>query len=328
MSRFKLTTKIDKGTDMVEELFDGGTLKAILQGAEQSIEAHIDELNLMNVFPVPDGDTGINMFITLQAANRAVAGIADDSAALVSAAAARGALLGASGNSGVILSQILRGIAKGMELKERFSCAHFAKALQTATEMACRAVTNPVEGTILTVSRESSIIAVRMAERGASLKQILSAMVAQAKKTVKKTPELLPQLKEAGVVDAGGKGLFYVFQGMHDSLHKHITRPETLMTAIMKTTPKPVSYRYGFDVQFLVMGNGLSLAEIRRQIETMGESVIVVGDNELIRVHVHTMESDAVLDYARGVGEVTDVSIVNMDEQVTKFRQKYHYRDS
>lgn len=307
---------------MPEELFDGSTLKAALQSAEQQLEAHIEELNMLNVFPVPDGDTGINMFITMQSANREINQINTSSAATISAAAARGALLGASGNSGVILSQILRGIAKGMELKDKFTSVHFAQSLKMAAELAHRAVTNPVEGTIITVSREASEMAMRMAERGASLKQTMKAVAVQAKKSVKKTPELLPQLKEAGVVDAGGKGLFYVFQGMSDYISKRVARTRQKVISKMRTETEAFAESYGFDLQFLIMGKDMPIVRARSRIEKMGDSVIVVGDERLIRVHIHTHKPDAVLKYARTIGEVTDICKDNLDEQVKEFKGK------
>jgi dihydroxyacetone kinase-like predicted kinase len=232
--------------------------------------------------------------------------------------------MGASGNSGVILSQILRGIAKGLEMKTRFTCIHFAQALSTASEMAHRAVTNPVEGTIITVSREASEMAMRMAERGASMEQTMSAIVTQAKKTVQKTPDLLPPLKEAGVVDAGGKGLFYVFQGMNAYISKRVSRVKESKGSVAAPVSEIPTEGYGFDVQFLIQGESLSVADIRAKIETMGESVIVVGDEQLIRVHIHTPAPDDVLDYARSVGEITNIATQNMDKQVEDFRKKYN----
>jgi uncharacterized protein len=311
-----------------EEEYDGRTLIAVLNEAEKTLEKHIDELNKLNVFPVPDGDTGINMYVTLQAANKAIVKLETDSAAEISAAAARGALLGASGNSGVILSQILRGIAKAMEMKHRFSCFDFASALQTASEMAHRAVTKPVEGTIITVSREASEKALQMAKKGAGLRQIMIEVTKQAEETVLKTPELLPQLKEAGVVDAGGKGLFYVFQGMNSYISKHISKPGKprgitigKRKSIQHKQENTTSLRYGYDLQFLIRGNNLPLDIIRPHIESMGESVIVVGTDQIIRVHIHTKDSDRVLNYAKTHGEITDLVMENMDEQVKNFKR-------
>jgi hypothetical protein len=151
----------------------------------------------------------------------------------------------------------------------------------------------------------------------------MSAVVTQAKKTVKKTPELLPQLKEAGVVDAGGKGLFYVFQGMNNYINDRIARSKALVANAMKPETKLAPQGYGFDLQFLIRGNGMPLDVVRSKIEKMGESVIVVGDELLIRVHVHTHKPDAVLKYVRTVGEVTDVLKESLDEQVKEFRKKH-----
>ncbi|MFH0913942.1 MAG: DAK2 domain-containing protein [Chloroflexota bacterium] len=303
-----------------ERGYDGQTLKQALKSAERVLEKRIDEINALNVFPVPDGDTGINMYLTLHSATAAVENLSTTSAAEISAKAARGALLGARGNSGVILSQILRGIAKGMEMKERFSTFDFAQALRYGSETAYKAMSQPVEGTIITVIREASEVAMQQAERGANLKQTMTAIVSRARDTVKRTPELLPQLKEAGVVDAGGKGLWYVFQGMKSFISRKVTQMEGYKTAYRKARVSPGAGSYGFDLQFLIEGAHLPLEEIRERIGGMGESVLVVGDEHLIRVHVHTHEPQAILDYSATKGSLKDVTLENMDGQVTRFR--------
>jgi uncharacterized protein len=304
------------------EFFDGKTIKAALQGAERCLETHIDEINTLNVFPVPDGDTGINMFMTIQAANEGWANINTDSASVVSAAAARGALLGACGNSGVILSQILRGMAKGFEAKEHFTCENFAEALGTASEMARNAVMNPVEGTIITVCREASEMASKMAKRGASMKQTMNAIVSQAKKSVMKTPDLLPILKEAGVVDAGAKGLFYIFQGMSNYISKRVVADKAFEMGTVNTTGESFSQSFGFDVQFLLRELKVPVEVVRAKIEAMGESVLVVGDENLARVHVHIKNPDDVLSYARTIGQIDDLIKQNLDVQVKKYIKK------
>ena len=306
---------------MMEERPDGQTLKEALKSAEVLLEKRIDELNILNVFPVPDGDTGINMYLTLQSATAAVESLSTTSASEISAKAARGALLGARGNSGVILSQILRGLAKGLELKERFSSFDLAQALHNASDTAYRAVTQPVEGTIITVMREASEAAMKAAERGANLKQTMAAIVSQSRSTVQKTPELLPKLKEAGVVDAGAKGLFYIFLGMKNFISQRMDeRKESKVPS-----PEIKSYQtqtgFGFDLQFLVESDNLPLEEMRNKINDMGESVLVVGDENLIRVHVHTLEPQAVLDYSATKGHLTDIVVEQMDEQVKAFRE-------
>ncbi len=301
-------------------MYDGHTLKKALKSAERILEKQIDEINALNVFPVPDGDTGINMYLTMQAATAAIENVFTDSAAEIAAKAARGALIGARGNSGVILSQILRGIAKGMEMKERFTSFDFAQALRCASDTAYKAIAQPVEGTILTVIREAAEAAMKRVESGANLKQIMSAITTQARRTVKKTPLLLPQLEEAGVVDAGGKGLLYVFQGM-----KNATAKETAAatTAIAKHAEKArisrTRSKYGFDLQFLIEGTALPVEEMREHINGMGEAVLVVGDENLVRVHIHTHKTKAVIRYCSTKGKLKDVTIEDLDEQVKRF---------
>ena len=305
---------------MAEIEYDGQTLKQSLKTAEEFLEKRIEEINALNVFPIPDGDTGINMYLTLQSATEAVKDLSTTSAAEISAKAARGALLGARGNSGVILSQILRGIAKGLEMKERFSAFDFAHALSCASDNAYKAVGQPVEGTILTVIREAAEVAVQRAERGANLKQTVTAIASQARSTVIRTPELLPILKEAGVVDAGGKGLMYFFLGMKSFISRKMDGMEKSKVVSRKASLAPKPGEYGFDLQFLVEGDNLCIEEIREKISDMGESVLVVGDEYLIRVHIHTQQPQAVLDYCSTRGHLQDVNMENMDGQVEKFK--------
>jgi len=207
-------------------------------------------------------------------------------------------------------------------MKEHFSCIHFAHALQEAAKMAQKAVTNPVEGTILTVSRETSEVAMRMAQNGANLKQTLNAIVEQAKKSVKKTPELLPQLKEAGVVDAGGKGLLYVYQGMSNYFGRQINKFKSGPVDTISRKIKQEVQAYGFDVQFLVHGQEMPLEKMQDDIIKMGNSVIVVGDENLIRVHIHAQDPEKIMEYCRQFGEVTDKVIENLDNQVIAFKKK------
>lgn len=300
-------------------MYDGHTLKKALKSAERILERQIDEINALNVFPVPDGDTGINMFLTMQAATAAIENVFTDSAAEISAKAARGALIGARGNSGVILSQILRGIAKGMEMKERFTSFDFAQALRCASDTAYKAIAQPVEGTILTVIREASEAAMKQVERGANLKQTMSAITTQARRTVKKTPELLPQLQEAGVVDAGGKGLLYVFQGMKNATAKEGAETKTVKHHTGKARVSRSTGKYGFDLQFLIEGSDLPLEEMREHINGMGEAVLVVGDENMVRVHIHTHKTQAVIDYCSTRGTLKDITVEDLDEQVKRF---------
>jgi hypothetical protein len=301
----------------METELDGQDLKRAFEAAKAQLEQHIDEVNALNIFPVPDGDTGINMFLTMRSAVEAVEKSQDTSAAAISASAARGALLGARGNSGVILSQILKGMARGIGERTSFSSVDLANALQVAREQAYRVLSNPVEGTILTVIREASEAASETAGRGTSFAHTMMSVVSRAKSAVERTPEMLPVLKEAGVVDAGAKGLYYVFRGMKDSICR---KPAGRRVAKKSASKLPAATErervYGFDVQFMVQGKNLPLEEIRSTVAASGECPIVVGDENLIRVHVHTLNPDGVLSYARGKGTLIDVIVEDMDLQV------------
>jgi DAK2 domain fusion protein YloV len=300
-----------------EKELDGQDLKRMLESAKLCLEQHIDEVNALNVFPVPDGDTGINMFLTMESAVEAVNKLGNASATAVADSAARGALFGARGNSGVILSQILRGIAKGIQERKSFSTMDFANALHIASEEAYKVVAEPVEGTILTAIREAAEAASRAAERGVSFAHTITSVVSRTKKTVEKTPEMLPLLKEAGVVDAGAKGLYYVFEGMKDSIcRKQPVRQLAKKLPSKISSTKQKEKVYGFDVQFMIQGQNLPVEEIRNAVIAAGECPIAVGDENLLRVHVHTMTPDDILKYARTKGEVIDIVVEDMDLQV------------
>ena len=301
-----------------ERELDGPGLKKAIEAAKMQLEEHIDEVNSLNVFPVPDGDTGINMFLTMKSAVEAMEKSQDSSASAISASAARGALMGARGNSGVILSQILKGVAEGIKEKETFTSADLANALHLGSERAYKVVANPVEGTILTVIKEASEAASDTAERGGSFAHTVMSVVSRAKKTVKRTPEMLSVLKEAGVVDAGAKGLYYVFEGMKISICRKPSR-RVAKKSSSRTSPTREEKKarvYGFDVQFMLQGENLPFEEIRNKVAASGECPLVVGDESLIRVHVHTMNPDNILDYARGKGMLSDIIVEDMDLQV------------
>jgi uncharacterized protein len=309
------------GIKLMDSRYDGQVLKQAFKQAETTLEKKIDELNALNVFPVPDGDTGINMYLTMQSATRAVADVSTKSAAEISAKVARGALLGARGNSGVILSQILRGLARGLEKKDYFTTLDFAQSLCYASDIAYKSMLQPVEGTIITVVREASEVASRHAAKGAGLEETMSAIVVQAGETVRRTPEMLPKLKEAGVVDAGGKGLYYIFLGMKNFFFRKTADTTGTENAYLKAGISSCTPIYGFDLQFLVEGDNLSLEEMRSQINNMGESVLVVGDERLLRVHIHTCEPQIVLDYSSRRGQLKDIVMENLDKQVADFRK-------
>ncbi|MFI5226617.1 MAG: DAK2 domain-containing protein, partial [Candidatus Limnocylindrales bacterium] len=193
---------------MTRRSCDGTGLLAAFRGAVANLEAHVEEIDALNVFPVPDGDTGTNMLATVERALEEAEAVAGEPASKIAAAIKRGALYGARGNSGVILSQIFGGMADGLGTKRRFTGLDLAFALRTGAERAYQAVTQPVEGTILTVIREAADAAVATAERDPDIEPVLAATVDAADRSVARTPTLLPILREAGVVDSGGQGLY------------------------------------------------------------------------------------------------------------------------
>jgi uncharacterized protein len=300
---------------------NGKMLKKALIAAESSIERHIEELNELNVYPVPDGDTGNNMYLTLQAANESLNGNDSEKVSEVCDKFSMGALLGARGNSGVILSQILRGFSRGLKDKDVITTADFAAALRSASDTAYKAITDPVEGTILTVIREAADSALSVSKNGADLIQIIKIVTESARGTVARTTEMLPALKKAGVVDAGGKGLLYFFIGLQDFITDKVTETEKSIPT-GKQNNKEQDMSYGYDVQFLMEGDNMPLSEIRQKVESMGESVLVVGDESLIRVHVHTHNPQQVLDYCASKGTLSDIINDNMDDQVENLKKQ------
>src|SRR5215207_3840695 len=198
---------------MARKSCDGSGLLDAFRAAVANLEAHVDEINELNVYPVPDGDTGSNMLATVKAALDEAEAVAGQSAERIAAAISFGALMGARGNSGVITSQVFRGMADGLGGKRRFNGLDLAHALSEGARTAYGAVAKPVEGTILTVIRESAVAAVEAAEHDNDIETVLGATLAGAERSVAKTPSLLAILREAGVVDAGGQGLYRLFQG-------------------------------------------------------------------------------------------------------------------
>jgi len=299
--------------------------------AVEHVSAHVEEINALNVFPVPDGDTGSNMAATVRAAldeaERVPPG--ERTVERVGAAIAFGSLMGARGNSGVILSQIFRGMASGLEGKRHLNGLDLAHALTRGTETAYAAVVRPVEGTILTVIREAAVAAVESAERDADLERVLAAAVVAAERAVAKTPSLLPILREAGVVDAGGQGLFRVLEGGWRFQRAGRRRAASAGVVTGPGAPSTIVPRadaaggFGFETMFLVQApdGGLDLEAIRGHLEGIGESVLVAGDARAAKVHVHSPRPDQVIAYGLSLGTVSRVSVENLDDQARDVRE-------
>lgn len=300
----------------------GQEIKQILAAATAWLERNAEAINALNVFPVPDGDTGTNMLLTMRAALAEIADMPDHSVSAVAHAVAHGSLMGARGNSGVILSQLMRGFARALGGKETLSAADFAAAMREASNTAYKGVIKPVEGTILTVGREAAEEAAIAARESDDLLYVLERTVAAAEASVARTPTLLDVLAEAGVVDAGGQGLFILLEGALRFLKgepMEVTMPVEMAATEVGPAPMQEEIQYGYCTEFILQGENLDFEEVREKIASMGDSVLVVGDDRLIRVHVHTFHPGQVLEYATSKGVLRKIKIDNMQDQHRDF---------
>jgi len=302
---------------------DAALLRQMFISGTRSLEMKREQVDALNVFPVPDGDTGTNMNLTLQAVLRSLDKPGLNTCGQVAQAVASGSLMGARGNSGVILSQLFRGFAKSLERKDVITGLEFAQALAAGVETAYKAVGRPVEGTILTVAKEAAKIAQAKARSEADLAKLMRAIIEQAEKTLAKTPDLLPVLKRAGVVDAGGQGLVFIYQGFLLAL---LGQPLTLDTASAVETLPPVVQRdkepfaaleieFLYCTEFLINKPKIDEDTLRLDFEPLGDSLLVVGDSDIIKVHMHTNHPGRAMEIALQYGVLSDIKIENMMEQ-------------
>jgi DAK2 domain fusion protein YloV len=314
-----------------DETWGGQELKRAFEASSVWMARNADAVNALNVFPVPDGDTGTNMALTMQAAVQQVADSPSHSAAEIAAGISQGALMGARGNSGVICSQIWRGFAEGIAGKERISARDFADGLAAATVTAYRAVLKPVEGTILTVVREMGEGAKAAAATVNAYSYLLEETAKAARASVARTPTLLDKLRDAGVVDAGGQGLFVLIDGMRryaegEDVDQIVVEEATGPLSAQLNAPGGVHVEhgeYGYCTNFLLVGTGWDFDEVRARIASFGESAVIVGDERLVKVHIHTESPGTVLNYATNLGSLRQISIANMQDQHEDFLQMH-----
>ncbi len=309
-------------------VFDGQDLKKALLAGAAWLEEHREAINALNVFPVPDGDTGSNMSATMQAAIRGIVESNETSAGIIASKLAHGALMGARGNSGVILSQTFRGLAQGLENKKTFAAPDLAAALEEASHLAYRAVLKPVEGTILTVVRESAEAAKVSAERGDDLVGLMQEVVITARRSVARTPDLLPTLKQAGVVDSGGQGFCTILEGVWRYIRGESVQLDAVEAAALSSAASTatsthikkgrvtIEEEFGYEVVFLLRGEKLDVEGIRQTIIDMGgASTVVAGDEKMLKVHTHVPWPGKILDYGVSQGSLLDINIENLQEQ-------------
>lgn len=316
---------------------NGAMLKQmILSGANNLFNCY-PEVDALNVFPVPDGDTGTNMNLTMSSGAKEVGSIATDNVYEIAKAFSKGLLMGARGNSGVILSQIFRGFAKSLEGKESIDAFDLADAFVMGKEVAYKAVMKPVEGTILTVIREASDYLINEVESTTTIEDAFKILMQEARASLKRTPELLPVLKEVGVVDSGGTGLIKILEGFEKAIYGNVVEKNmagvTEFNQVIASAGAELDSddEFGYCTEFLIRlpddpaSQGKKVFVEKRfssVLQGHGNSLVVVRDDDIVKVHVHTLHPGSVLTYAQQFGEFIKLKIENMTEQHTSLQEQ------
>ncbi|WP_031421612.1 DAK2 domain-containing protein [Exiguobacterium sp. NG55] len=321
---------------------DGVALSNMISNGAANLSQNADYVDSLNVFPVPDGDTGTNMNLTMTSGAKEVAAMNTSDIAEVSSKFARGLLMGARGNSGVILSQLFRGFGKAVEGKTELTTVDFAEALKRGVDTAYKAVMKPVEGTILTVAREAADEALLASESTSDFTEFMKRVIVEAKASLDRTPDLLPVLKEVGVVDSGGQGLLVIYEGFLASLEgKELEKPHTpVMDALIEAEHhahaaqgfmSTEDIEFGYCTEIMVRFQEDKLKDtpfnedaFRNELSELGDSLLVVADEELLKVHVHVETPGEVITKGQHFGELVAVKIENMRQQHSTILEEEH----
>ena len=293
----------------------GQTLKQLLISGSNNLYNHYPEVDALNVFPVPDGDTGMNMNLTLTSGSKEISNRSDESAYEIAKAFSRGLLMGARGNSGVITSQIFRGFSKGLDGIEEAGAMEFAAAFQKGVEVAYKAVVNPVEGTILTVIRESSQFLSDNVKENMSIEKCLDLMLQEARESLKRTPELLPVLKEAGVIDSGGAGLIRILEGMRIAAGgDFVERSQATATEQGSTDVEEgeEGYLLEFELKLLKDKKPFNENRFSNILSTHGGDLVVNVNDNMVKIHIRVLNPGDILNYAQQYGEFLNVKLINV----------------
>lgn len=302
---------------------DGKTLQTMFLAGAKNLEAKKEWINELNVFPVPDGDTGTNMTLTIMSAAKEVSGIDNPTMETLAKAISSGSLRGARGNSGVILSQLFRGFTKEIKAFETIDAVVLVNACERAVETAYKAVMKPKEGTILTVAKGMAERAKEVVLETDDLEYMIDEIIKQGDYVLSQTPEMLPVLKQAGVVDSGGQGLMQVIKGAYDAfMGKEIdlsTIEGTPAKAAADEVPETYDIKYGYCTEFIIMlekeYNMEKEHEFKAYLESIGDSIVVVSDDDIVKVHVHTNDPGLAIQKALTFGSLTKMKIDNMREE-------------
>lgn len=311
---------------------NGRTFAEMILAGAQNLSQNASAVDALNVFPVPDGDTGTNMNLSMTSGAREVEQMDTDDIGKVGSALSKGLLMGARGNSGVILSQLFRGFSKSIETKKEINALEFAAALQAGVDMAYKAVMKPVEGTILTVAKDAAKKAMILAEKETDITALMTAVTEEAEASLNRTPELLPVLKEVGVVDSGGKGLLCVYEGFLASLRGETVPQKAVLPSLddmvsaehhksAQSMMNTEDIEFGFCTEVMVRldqtKREFDEGTFRQDLSQFGDSLLVIADESLAKVHIHAEEPGNVLNYAQHYGELIKIKIENMREQHT-----------
>lgn len=312
----------------MQKTINGSVFRKMIMAGASLLEQNKKLVDALNVFPVPDGDTGTNMFLTIKSASSEVNNCINNSMDSLCEAYAKGALRGARGNSGVITSQILKGLTSVLGQYQEITTKIFAKAIQEGANIAYKAVTKPKEGTILTVIRTMAETAVEAAKKHQDFEEFMEIVLDKGEEILQKTPEMLPVLKKAGVVDAGGRGLIVLFTGYYKALCGDETltfnfddaKPVQSVDDVIADINNLADIEFGYCTEFMIIHmlkktTEADIDKLREKLMEIGDSVLCIGDLSLVKVHVHTNEPNRALGYALGLGEIWNIKIENMREQ-------------
>ena len=303
---------------------DASMLKKMFLGGAYRLEAKKEYINELNVFPVPDGDTGTNMSMTMMAASKDVVALDNPTMAELAKTISSGTLRGARGNSGVILSQLFRGFTKEVAKYDTLDAKTIATGFENAVETAYRAVMKPKEGTILTVAKETALKAVEVAKQEDNLEKFGEIVLEHAEYTLSQTPEMLPVLKEAGVVDSGGQGLLEVLKGAFDAMIGKEVDYSVEISKSAKSSPtivseEPVEFTFGYCTEFIIMAEKpfteVEERELKEYLSSIGDSLVVVSDDEIVKVHVHTDHPGLAFEKGLTYGALSRMKVDNMREE-------------
>ncbi|MDI9508143.1 MAG: DAK2 domain-containing protein [Bacillota bacterium] len=303
---------------------DGALFKAMVANGAENLKLHYKEVDALNVFPVPDGDTGTNMKLTIDGGVNEIYALNETNLHEVAKKLSRGMLMGARGNSGVILSQLFRGLSKGFEGFAKADAIHLARAFDAGVKQAYKAVMKPVEGTILTVVREATEKLLAISSSRMTINEFFSEFLAEAKASLERTPELLPVLKEAGVIDSGGAGLVYILEGMAEAVEGRFVSERPVKTAMHTVGTRFVSkvenVEFGYCTEFILQLSPEYKDEFEEEMLTkmltpLGDSIVTVVDEDIVKVHIHTLKPGDILNVGQKFGEYVHLKIENMTIQ-------------